>query len=212
VLPPVELSYDERMTEARVGRLLSACLHQAIMDMLPQRLEFYEHWLNSEGLRDGSIGIGPITAVLGFLRTEGDGYDRVVSRAGRLAAEWTIASLPAFRRRYIGWLPRRLRAWAALRVAAGIVRDISSVSRASVKVRKRAARFAVTTSLFCAVREAQQLPLCGFYAAVAAESLTRFDVPARGHVERCRAVDGGVCTVALDLTGAASAAGQAMAA
>jgi hypothetical protein len=199
-------------TDVRVGRLLSACLHQGIMDMLPQRLEFYEHWLNNEGLRDGSIGIGPITAVLGFLRTEGDGYDRVVARAGRLAAEWTIASLPGFRRRSIGWLPQRLRVWAALRVAAGIVQDISSASRASVRVRKRAARFSISTSLFCSVRDAQQLPLCGFYAAVATESLTRLGVTARGRVERCRAVDGGTCTVAIDISGVESAADPAIAA
>ena len=192
------------MTEARVGRLLSACLHQAIMDMLPQRLEFYEHWLNSEGLRDGSIGIGPITAVLGFLRTEGDGYDRVVSRAGRLAAEWTIASLPAVRRRSIAWLPTRFRAWAALRVAAGIVRDISANSKASVRVRRRAAKFSINSSLFCSVREAQQLPLCGFYAAVATECLARLGVPARSRVEQCRAVQGGTCTVAIEI-GVASA-------
>jgi len=200
------------MTEARVGRLLAACLHQAIADVLPQRIEFYEHWLNSEGLRDGSIGIGPITAVLGFLRTEGDGYDRVVARAGRLAAEWTMASRPTFRRRSIAWMPQRLRVWAALRVAAGIVHDISSASRARVRVRRRAARFAVTTSLFCTVRDAQQLPLCGFYAAVATESLSQMGVPARGHVERCRAVDGGVCTIAIDFSGAGAAADPAMAA
>jgi len=178
--------------------------------MLPQRLEFYEHWLNSEGLRDGSIGIGPITAVLGFLRTEGDGYDRVVSRAGRLAAEWTIASLPSVRRRSISWLPTRLRAWAALRVAAGIVRDVSTTTKTSVKVRRRAAKVSITSSLFCSVREAQQLPLCGFYAAVATESLARLGVPARGRVEQCRAVQGGTCTIVIEI--GASSANQAIAA
>ena len=169
------------------------------MDMLPQRLEFYEHWLNSEGLHDGSIGIGPITAVLGFLRTEGDGYDRVMSRAGRLAAEWTIASLPAMRRKSIAWLPTRIRAWAALRLAAGIIRGVSTTSRPSVRVRRRAARLAIDGSLFCSVREAQQLPLCGFYTAVATECLTRLGVPSRGRVERCRAVQGGTCTIAIDI-------------
>ena len=85
------------MTEARVGRLLAACLHQAILDDLPQRIEFYEHWLHSEGLRDGNIGLSPMIAVLGFLRTEGDAYDLVASRAGQLAAEWTVTSLSGFR-------------------------------------------------------------------------------------------------------------------
>ena len=60
------------MTEGHLGRLLPACLHQAIADVLPQRLEFYEEWLDPVGLRDGSIGLAPISAVIGFLRTEGE--------------------------------------------------------------------------------------------------------------------------------------------
>ncbi|MEO8070473.1 MAG: hypothetical protein ABI652_03655, partial [Acidobacteriota bacterium] len=98
------------MTDTRTGRLLAACLHQAIVDVLPQRLDFYENWLHSEGLRDGSIGLAPITAVVGFLRTEGAAYDAVVARAGQLAADWTVASLASVPRRVIIWLPRRLRA------------------------------------------------------------------------------------------------------
>ena len=43
------------MIEAGIGRLLVASLHQAIADLLPTRLEFYEAWLNPAGLRDGRI-------------------------------------------------------------------------------------------------------------------------------------------------------------
>src|SRR5580692_1067588 len=64
------------MIDARVGRLLAASLHQAIADELPQRLEFYEGWLRGQAMRDGTIGLAPITGVLGFLRTEGDAYHR----------------------------------------------------------------------------------------------------------------------------------------
>jgi hypothetical protein len=39
------------MTESRIGRVLVASLHQAIADLLPTRLEFYENWLNVAGLR-----------------------------------------------------------------------------------------------------------------------------------------------------------------
>ncbi|MFI5177642.1 MAG: hypothetical protein ACHQO8_03725 [Vicinamibacterales bacterium] len=199
------------MTEARVGRLLAACLHQAIFDRLPQRLDFYEHWLHSEGLRDGSIGLAPMIAVLGFLRTEGDAYDRVVSRAGHLAAEWTVASLPAVERRVIHWLPRPLRARAALGVAARIVHSICSASKASARVRRRVARFSVKSSLFCDVREHQPAALCGFYRAVAVGTLTALGVPAHGRVERCRAVEGGTCVIVVDLF-AEAAADPAMAA
>ena len=41
------------MTETHLGRLLPACLHQAISDVMPSRLEYYEEWLSPDGLRDG---------------------------------------------------------------------------------------------------------------------------------------------------------------
>lgn len=199
------------MTEARVGRLLAPCLHQAILDVLPQRLEFYEHWLHSEGLRDGSIGLAPMIAVLGFLRTEG-AYDAVVSRAGFLAAEWTIASMSPVERRLIGWLPRPFRARAALGVARRIVTAICSSSKASARVRRRGAQFSIKSSLFCDVREHRSTPLCGFYRAVAVGTLTALGVPAEGRVSQCHAVDGGACIIALDLFGAQVAADPAIAA
>ena len=43
------------MTDAAVGRLLVASLHQSIADLLPTRLEFYESWLNPSGLREGRV-------------------------------------------------------------------------------------------------------------------------------------------------------------
>src|SRR5262249_25203827 len=199
------------MTEGRVGRLLAPCLHQAILDVIPQRLDFYEHWLHSEGPRDGSIGLSPMIAVLGFLRTEGEAYDPVVSRAGQLAAEWTVTSLPAFERRAIAWLPRPLRARAALRVAARIVRSTCSSSKASSRVRRREAKFTVKSSLFCDVREHQASPLCGFYRDEVVRTLNALGVPAAGRGGRCHAVNGDVCLLTLDLLGADTAADPARA-
>jgi hypothetical protein len=199
------------MSDARIGRLLAPCLHQAILDLLPQRLEFYEHWLSSASLRDGSLGLAGTTAVLGFLRTEGDGYDRVMTRAGRLAAEWTLDGMSPARRRSIMWLPRRLRARVALRLAAGVVRSICSVSRSSWRVRKRRARFTVTDSLFCSVRERQPLPLCAFNVAVVIETLVRLGIPAHGGAAECRAVSGAGCVALIELA-AAPAADPALAA
>src|SRR5262245_40602279 len=105
------------MTEARVGRLLAASLHQAIAEVLPDRLDFYEEWLHPDGLRDGSIGRAPLSGVIGFLRLEGDNYGRVVSRAGTLAADWTVLSMTAMKRRVVSALPRALRTRAAMRIA-----------------------------------------------------------------------------------------------
>lgn len=200
------------MTEAHIGRLLAACLHQSILDVLPQRIDFYENWLKFEGLRDGTIGLAPITAVVGFLRTEGAAHDAVMSRAGALAADWTVESLPGFRRRTMAWLPRPLRVRAALRLSGDIVRSICSASRASVKVRRNQARVEVRDSLFCSVREARELPLCAFYVAVAVVTLRHFGIGAQATVEQCRAVSGGTCVIALALTDAVAEPAPAIAA
>src|SRR5216683_1939944 len=69
------------MREAAVGRVLVASLHQGIADVLPSRLVFYENWLNAEGLREGTIRLAPLYAVLSFLRLEGDAYQRITARA-----------------------------------------------------------------------------------------------------------------------------------
>ena len=200
------------MTEARVGRLLPACLHQAILDVLPQRIDYYEEWLRPDGLRDGTIGLAPISAVLGFLRTEGASYGRVMSRAGVLAADWTVDSLPALQSRVTQALPRWLRARAAGRVATRIVHDVLTTSAASVRVKRGQVRFDVKDSLFCAVRERQALPLCAFYSAVAGQTFDRFGLQSRAHIERCRAVEGGSCVILLDLSAASTAVDSAKAA
>jgi hypothetical protein len=198
--------HDRIMTEARVGRLLAACLHQGIFDELPQRLEYYEAWLGPDALRDG-LGLAPITAVLGFLRTERDGaHDRVMSRAGSLAADWTIDSLPAVRLRVMNILPRWFRARAAARVASAIVRDVLSTSRASTRVRRAQMQLNVTESLFCSVREPQTVPLCAFYSAVAARAFERFGLSSRGRIEECRAVKGRSCVIHVDFLSAAHVA------
>jgi hypothetical protein len=189
------------MTEGRLGRLLPACLHQAIADELPQRLEFYEEWLDPIGLRDGSIGLAPLSAVLGFLRTEHDSYDAVTGRAGLLAAQWSIASRPAYQRRLGASLPLSLRRRFALRIARQIVRDVSSTSAAATKVRRGHATMRVDTSVFCGVRDPQSTPLCAFYRALVMESLRAFQVPADAAIESCRAVSGtGVaCLIRIEL-------------
>jgi hypothetical protein len=193
------------MTDGRVGRLLAACLHQAIGEVLPQRIDFYEEWLHPDGLRDGSITLAATSAVVSFLRTEGEAYSRVVERAGTLAAEWTMASLPVWRRKMIGGLPRPLRVRSGLRIAASVARAVLSTSQASSQVRRDRAWLNVKSSLFCTVREPQPLPLCGFYMAVAVETLRRLGVGAQGRVEQCLAVNGTGCRILLELSNAVAA-------
>ena len=100
------------MREAGIGRVLVASLHQGIADILPTRLGFYENWLNAEGLREGTIGLAPLYAVLSFLRQEGEAYQMITTRAGEYAAEWTVQSMSPVQRSMIraapGWMRRRL--------------------------------------------------------------------------------------------------------
>lgn len=179
------------MSEPRIGRVLVASLHQAIAELLPDRLEFYENWLSVSGLREGTIGLAPLLAVLSFLRGEGEIYTEIVARAGEYAADWTVGSIPAIERKFLKTLPLRLRARSALRTARGLVRATYPGSRAIVRLRKDTASVDLRGSLFCEVRAASVQPLCGFYASAISRVLHHFDVPGDTRVETCRAAGGG---------------------
>ena len=74
------------MRDAGVGRVLLASLHQGIADILPTRLGFYESWLHAKGLRDGTIDLAPLYAVLSFLRQEGGvSYAKITTIQDELA-------------------------------------------------------------------------------------------------------------------------------
>jgi hypothetical protein len=167
--------------------VLVASLHQAIADLLPNRLEFYENWLSVAGLRDGTIGLAPLSAVLSFLRTEGEAYDLITSRAGEYAADWTVNNIGAFERRVVLALPTGLRTRAGLRTARALVRATYPGSRAIVKVKRRTASIDLRGSLFCEVRETTILPLCGFYASATRRIMQLFAINADAHVSECRA-------------------------
>ncbi len=116
--------------DPRIGRVLVASLHQAIADVLPDRLEFYENWLTVPGLREGTIGLAPLSAVLSFLRLEGEAYNRTTARAGEYAADWTVSSMSALERRLISALPTGLRARGRVPHRAGArALDVSRVAR-----------------------------------------------------------------------------------
>ena len=193
------------MSEARIGRVLVASLHQAIADLLPTRLEFYENWLNVAGLREGTIGLAPLTAVLSFLRTEGHAYNLITERAGEYAAAWTFENVPAFKVRVIRALPAGLRARAALGTARALVRATYPSSRAITKLKKGVVTIDIRGSLFCEVRETSVEPLCGFYASAIARVLALFDVTADARVNECRASGARRgCVVSVTLSGRAS--------
>src|SRR5437867_1580588 len=141
------------MREAGIGRVLVASLHQAIADILPMRLGFYENWLNAEGMREGTIGLAPLYAVLSFLRQEGEAYNRITTRAGEYAAEWTAASMSPVHRALVKAAPAWLRSRLLLRVAGRLVRSTYQGSRAISRLRRGTASVDLRASIFCTVRE-----------------------------------------------------------
>lgn len=183
------------MREAGIGRVLVASLHQGIADILPTRLGFYENWLNAEGLREGTIGLAPLYAVLSFLRQEGEAYEMITTRAGEYAAEWTVQSMSPAQRAVLkaspGWLRRRL----LLRQSRLLVRETYQGSRALCRLRRGTARVDVRASIFCTVREPVAQPLCGFYAAAFTKLMLMFDIGVRAQVVACRGTGGTTCVM-----------------
>ena len=195
------------MREAGIGRVLVASLHQGIADVLPTRLGFYENWLNAEGLREGTIGLAPLYAVLSFLRQEGAAYQAITSRAGEYAAEWTVESMSPTARAVIKAAPVWLRRRLLLRLARRLVRSSYKGSRAVSRVRRGTASIDVRASIFCTVREKVDHPLCGFYAAAFTRLLSIFGLRSHAEVVSCRGTGEASCVLRIALVDVVAAAG-----
>ncbi len=187
------------MTEAGIGRILVASLHQGIADVLPMRLEFYENWLHPDGLRHGTIGLAPLNAVLSFLRQEGPVYHEICRRAGQYAAEWTVASQWAPRRALLRSMPLFLRSRTVLGLARATLRHTYVGTRVIVRRRKGRATVDVRASLFCTIRDSSPKPLCDFYAAAVARFLELYGVPADTRLGPCRAAGDASCIIAVTI-------------
>jgi bacteriochlorophyll 4-vinyl reductase len=196
------------MSEARIGRVLVASLHQAIGDELSDRVEFYENWLTTTGLREGTIGLARLAAALSFLRREeGDAYDRVTRRAGQYAADWSFENSSALERRIVRALPAGLRLRAALRSGGQLVTASYPGSRTIIKHKRGRASVDLRGSLFCEVREASALPLCGYYASAFDRLITLAGLSADVQVTGCRAAGAPQgCVVSVVLRGAEAGA------
>jgi hypothetical protein len=184
-----------------IGRILVASLHQSIGDVLPMRLEYYEHWLTPTGMREGRTGLAPLGAVLSFLRLEGmEPYDRVMTQAGEYSADWAHAEhrVPS---RLVLALPRRLRLQVALRRARQLTRAAFEKSRATARVRRDAATLDIRDSIFCGMREAWPWPTCRYFAAAARRQLQLLDLDGEVAIEQCRAMGAQTCRLRLSRNG-----------
>jgi bacteriochlorophyll 4-vinyl reductase len=187
------------MREAGIGRVLVASLHQGIADILPTRLAFYENWLNAAGLREGTIGLAPLYAVLSFLRQEGDAYKLIMTRAGEYAADWTVQSMRPTQRSILKAAPLWLRSRMLLRLARALVHSCYRGSRAISRLRGSTARVELRASVFCTVRERVPHPLCGFYCAAFTRLLALFDIVATAEVVTCRGAGETTCVLNVSL-------------
>lgn len=191
--------------DVRVGRVLIAALQQAIVEQAPARAEFYDHWLEPERRRDGTLGLAPMTAVAGFLRTEGDAYSRIVAEAGRYVGEWTWRERPGWQRRLVSALPRALRVRRVARTFAAVVAETCPATQVRTQVRGTAVSMTVTHSVFCGSRETPKSPLCGCYAAMFVSLCEQAGLSATGAMTSCRAGSahgekGGTCTGEFDVS------------
>lgn len=191
----------QKMRDARIGRVLVGSLHQAIGDVLPARLEFYETWLKPEELRKGSIGQASFSAVLSFLRREGGvDYQDITTRAGQYAADWSFDMLGRGRRLWLGMLPLHKRARAGLKLTRTLVRDTHADCRATTSYQDGTASIEIIESPFCDVRESSASPLCWFFVAAMNGLFVRLNLESDAQLVSCRGARGGtVCRVQLSI-------------
>lgn len=194
------------MSEARIDRLLAAALHQAIADLLPARLEFYESYLRPRGWREDAVNLAPVSAVLSFLRHEGgETYDAVMTQAATYAAEWWLARqswhvrvtgprLPAFLRlRQVGTLGKRH------------FETSYRGTRVRVRARRRRVDLEIRGSIFCTSRDHGHSPQCRYYLAFLERLVVDDGRSYRGALLACRAHEGEVCVVRLEIDDGAPA-------
>jgi len=190
------------MTDARIGRLLVASLHQGILEGAPTRIEYYEHWLSPTGLREGRMGVAALSAALSFLRREGEPtYHRIMTRAGQAAAEWTFVELSPIRRRMSSWLPMQWRVRAALRTARMLVRRTYGETRLKTRLRGKAAALRLRHSIFCSTREASSQALCVYYSAAIERLFALYHIDADVSISECKAGGRPHCVLAVSVRG-----------
>ena len=140
-----------------------------------------------------------------FLRQEGDYYDAITRRAGTYAAQWTVDSMPTYRRSLIRTMPVWLRARMLTTLLDELVRSSYSGSRALGKVRKGVVQIDLRGSIFCTVREPVAFHLCGFYAAACTRLMEIFGLDAPTTVTSCRGSGEAACVLTAEVHGPAAA-------
>ncbi|MBM62583.1 MAG: hypothetical protein CL484_06500 [Acidobacteria bacterium] len=186
------------MGELKIGRAVAAALHQAISELLPTRIQFYEEWLTLDRIREGTVSRAKVGAVLSFLRQESSGYDQVVERAGRYTGVWTFDTKPRFCEGFLQRMPQPIRVWIALRRGASLIKGLHDGGRLRWATRRGVVVAEIQRSLFCEVRVKARAPLCRFYAALLEYCLESVKLSCSIELIRCRGVGDKVCELRID--------------
>jgi hypothetical protein len=196
------------MSEAKIDRLMAAAIHQAIGDITPSRLEFYESYLRPRGWREDAVNLAPVAAVLSFLRHEPDGsYDAVMTRAAGYAADWVYDALP-WRVRILGRAvaPRRARLRTLGRIGRAHLEGSYRGTRASATARRGTLEVEILGSIFCSTRDQASAPHCRYYLAFFERLLQRDGLTVvDAAIDACRAGGGPACRIRVVTDGGAAA-------
>lgn len=173
------------LNDEAVGRVLLASLHQAIGEVLPARLEFYEQWLQPPDHPDESLRIAPFEAMLNALQHEDDS-ENVIARAGQYAAIRSYERLGALRRACLRILPRRIRARKAVGLVVEILPTFVPEARIDVTRRGSTTFIGIDGSPFCTPTGRTSRPSCHFYSNVVITFVQLFKLSPSVRVSRCR--------------------------
>ncbi len=176
---------------------MPASLHQGVADLLSSRLEFYEEWLSPTAMRDGRVSPAALSAVLSFLRREGEAYHLVSARAGEYTAEWAFADVTPFQRMLARRAPWWIRRRILSRLVATMIARTRQGCRTEVTWQGRVGAVTLVGSIFCNVREPAEGPLCDYYASALERLMELALHPVTVATERCRATGEEQCAITL---------------
>jgi hypothetical protein len=182
-------------TGPTVGRVLLASLHQAIAEVLPARLGFYERWLTSDSADRRDVAIESFIVMLDYLEQEGRPYNAITARAGHYAAIRSFRKLFVLDRAYLRLLPRRLRARKAIRLVVQMLPALYRDVRVELTRRGGTAFIGIDGSPFCDTRVTNEPPSCGFVSSAITTYLELLNLRPAVRVTRCRASGASSCLV-----------------
>jgi hypothetical protein len=150
-----------------------ASLHQALVDLAPEKAEAFEEWF-PPGDRRARLALPPILGALAYLRKDPSLYFKVSERAGRYASQWGYLQRPWLERRFLTALPLWVRGMAVGYLLRRVLRLIDTEGRLRVERPPDAFVVLLQHSLFCrGYQERGGEPRCSFFAALFGHLLDR---------------------------------------